>query len=191
MGCRVATVALHGFAISVVWIILGDMKLNLTPVLAAALSTQRRSTLAVTALILTAVTGVGGIAAYAQSASGDPEVSPARAVIAKPQSVGAAQAVTRPIVKSGPKRPAPLAAKGCGSAGAIGVTREQVIDSSTGPRYGHQQFKDMDFLHDGEVVLTIQDFPAAGSHGLSLFAKGGTANVVTLTSWSLNSIWSH
>ena len=135
------------------------MKLNLTPVLAAALWTQRRSTLAVTALILTAVTGVGGIAAYAQSASGDPEVSPARAVIAKPQSVGAAQAVTRPIVKSGPKRSAPLAAKGCGSAGALGVTREQVIDSSTGPRYGHQQFKDIDFLHDGEVVLTFDDGP--------------------------------
>ena len=27
------------------------------------------------------------------------------------------------------------------------------------------------FGNDGEVVLTIQDFPAAGSNGLSLFAK--------------------
>ena len=47
------------------------------------------------------------------------------------------------------------------------------------------------FGNDGEVVLTDQDFPVAGSHGLSLFARGGTASVVALTSWSLNSIWTH
>ena len=52
-----------------------------------------------------------------------------------------------------------MAAKGCGSEGAIGVAREQVIDSNSGPRYGHQQFKDIDVLHDGEVVLTFDDGP--------------------------------
>ena len=47
------------------------------------------------------------------------------------------------------------------------------------------------FGNDGEVVLTDQDFPAAGSNGVSLFARGGAANVVALTSWSMKSIWTH
>ena len=45
------------------------------------------------------------------------------------------------------------------------------------------------FGADGEVVLTVQDFPDAGSNGISMFAHGGTASVVSLTSWSLSSIW--
>ena len=140
------------------------MKLNLTLVQEAAAQTQRRSRLAIAALLLTAANCIGGFAAYAQSAPGDIGVTSARAVIAKPQSVGAAPAqagfpVAKPIVKSASKRSAPLAAKGCGSQGAIGVAREQLIDSSTGPRYGHQQFKDIDFLREGEVVLTFDDGP--------------------------------
>jgi peptidoglycan-N-acetylglucosamine deacetylase len=130
------------------------MKPNLTPLAVATLQARRRSTAAVAALFLPAAMGIGGIAAYAQSAPG----------LAKPQSVGAASAQAglqdpKPAVKSAPKRAAPIGAKGCGSAGAIGVAREQVIDTSTGPLFGHQQFKDIDFLRDGEVVLTFDDGP--------------------------------
>ncbi len=59
------------------------------------------------------------------------------------------------------KRPAtaPLSAAGCGSAGAIGLSRTVEIDASAGPRYGHQQYKDVDFLQDGEIVLTFDDGP--------------------------------
>lgn len=57
------------------------------------------------------------------------------------------------------RRPSPLPAAGCGSAGAIGLSRTVEIDTSSGPRYGHQQYKDIDFLQDGEIVLTFDDGP--------------------------------
>jgi peptidoglycan-N-acetylglucosamine deacetylase len=66
---------------------------------------------------------------------------------------------TRAAAKGVAKRPAPVTANGCGSDGAIGVARTQMIDTTTGPRYGHQQFKDLEFLNDGEVVLTFDDGP--------------------------------
>jgi peptidoglycan/xylan/chitin deacetylase (PgdA/CDA1 family) len=48
----------------------------------------------------------------------------------------------------------------CGAGpDAIGVSRVVEIDTSDGPRFGHLQFKDIDFLRDGEVVLTFDDGP--------------------------------
>ena len=143
---------------------IGDMKPNHTLVHDAALRTQRLSTFAVAALLFAAANGIGGLAALAQNAPGDMGAAPARASISKPQAVDAASAqvglqIPKPAIRSAPKRPAPVAANGCGSAGAIGVAREQIIDSNSGPRYGHQQFKDIDFLRDGEVVLTFDDGP--------------------------------
>lgn len=45
------------------------------------------------------------------------------------------------------------------------------------------------FAGAGEVVLTSQIFPGAGSDGMALFAEGGQASVRQLTVWSLASIW--
>ncbi|HRE21965.1 MAG TPA: polysaccharide deacetylase family protein, partial [Rhabdaerophilum sp.] len=59
----------------------------------------------------------------------------------------------------GPRPGVPPAASGCGSPGALGVTRVVDIDTGTGPRFGHQQYHDHDFLADGEVVLTFDDGP--------------------------------
>jgi peptidoglycan-N-acetylglucosamine deacetylase len=41
----------------------------------------------------------------------------------------------------------------------LGVSRTVEIDTSTGPRFGHQQYQDINFLADGEVVLTFDDGP--------------------------------
>jgi peptidoglycan-N-acetylglucosamine deacetylase len=49
---------------------------------------------------------------------------------------------------------------GCeGRSGALGVSRVAQIDVQDGPRFGHQQYGDIDFLQDGEVVLTFDDGP--------------------------------
>jgi len=50
------------------------------------------------------------------------------------------------------------AAKTCGSD-TLGVARTVEIDTTGGPRYGLMQYKDHDFLADGEVVLTFDDGP--------------------------------
>jgi peptidoglycan/xylan/chitin deacetylase (PgdA/CDA1 family) len=39
------------------------------------------------------------------------------------------------------------------------VSRTVEIDTSTGPRFGRNQYKDFDFLEDREVVLTFDDGP--------------------------------
>ncbi len=102
---------------------------------------------------------LGGIAPFAQTVSGSPPV-------ALPSNVGAVAPTVTAAVAKPPAKPArralsaaPSQASGCGSPGAIGVAREQTIDTGTGPKYGHQQFKDINFLNDGEVVLTFDDGP--------------------------------
>jgi peptidoglycan-N-acetylglucosamine deacetylase len=48
----------------------------------------------------------------------------------------------------------------CGPS-AIGLSRTVEIDATNGPRYGHQQYKELDFLKDGEIVLTFDDGPSS------------------------------
>ena len=45
------------------------------------------------------------------------------------------------------------------------------------------------FAADGEVVLTDQLFPAPDSDGVALYARGGTARLVSFEAWPLASIW--
>jgi peptidoglycan-N-acetylglucosamine deacetylase len=85
---------------------------------------------------------------------------------AQPQQSAAAQDGTAPKPKPKAKRaaaPAPAAVvddKPCG-ANSIGVSRTVEIDANNGPRYGHQQYKELDFLKDGEIVLTFDDGPSS------------------------------
>ncbi|MGE0628818.1 MAG: polysaccharide deacetylase family protein [Hyphomicrobiaceae bacterium] len=44
--------------------------------------------------------------------------------------------------------------------GMLGVSRIVEIDTSAGARFGLQQYKENDFLKDGEVVLTFDDGPS-------------------------------
>ena len=44
-------------------------------------------------------------------------------------------------------------------AKSLGVSRIAEIDTANGPRFGHQQYKDVDFLAPGEIVLTFDDGP--------------------------------
>jgi peptidoglycan/xylan/chitin deacetylase (PgdA/CDA1 family) len=42
----------------------------------------------------------------------------------------------------------------------LGVSRVVQIDTTGGPRFGHQQYKENDLLADGEIVLTFDDGPS-------------------------------
>ncbi len=46
-----------------------------------------------------------------------------------------------------------------GNPAALGVSRVVEIDTQGGPKFGQQQYKDVSFLRDGEVVLTFDDGP--------------------------------
>lgn len=64
-----------------------------------------------------------------------------------------------------PEKPAaPLPQKSsCANPDALGVSRVVVIDTTGGPGFGFQNFKQLDFLTDKEVVLTFDDGPWPGN----------------------------
>lgn len=73
----------------------------------------------------------------------------------------AAVAMAAMLLYPWPQTIAQPASAQCGpQSGAIGVSRVVEIDTSNGPRFGHLQYKDIDFLRDGEVVLTFDDGPS-------------------------------
>ena len=47
----------------------------------------------------------------------------------------------------------------CANPNALGVSRTVVIDTTGGPGFGFEHFKQLDFLQDKEVVLTFDDGP--------------------------------
>jgi peptidoglycan/xylan/chitin deacetylase (PgdA/CDA1 family) len=54
--------------------------------------------------------------------------------------------------------PAPAKAA-CANPDALGIGRVVEIDTTGGPGFGFEHFKQLDFLHDKEVVLTFDDGP--------------------------------
>jgi peptidoglycan/xylan/chitin deacetylase (PgdA/CDA1 family) len=59
-----------------------------------------------------------------------------------------------------PAAAAPVAAKAtCANPDALGVSRVVEIDTTGGPGFGFEHFKQLDFLRDKEVVLTFDDGP--------------------------------
>ena len=59
-----------------------------------------------------------------------------------------------------PAPPAPVVNANCpGNRDALGVSRVVEIDTTGGPGFGFEHFKQLDFLKDKEVVLTFDDGP--------------------------------
>jgi peptidoglycan/xylan/chitin deacetylase (PgdA/CDA1 family) len=60
--------------------------------------------------------------------------------------------------------PAPAAATStCANPDALGISRVVEIDTTGGPGFGFEHFKQLDFLRDKEVVLTFDDGPWPGN----------------------------
>jgi peptidoglycan/xylan/chitin deacetylase (PgdA/CDA1 family) len=74
----------------------------------------------------------------------------------------AAPAAAAPATATVPA-PAPAAAQparaACSNPNALGVGRTVEIDTTGGPGFGFEHFKQLDFLRDKEVVLTFDDGP--------------------------------
>ena len=63
-----------------------------------------------------------------------------------------------------PEKPvAPPQKTACANPDALGVARVVVIDTTGGPGFGFEHFKQLDFLADKEVVLTFDDGPWPGN----------------------------
>jgi peptidoglycan/xylan/chitin deacetylase (PgdA/CDA1 family) len=53
----------------------------------------------------------------------------------------------------------PQSIAGCNNPDALGISRVVEIDTTGGPAFGTEHFKQYDFLHEKEVVLTYDDGP--------------------------------
>src|SRR3984957_1567343 len=76
---------------------------------------------------------------------------------AAPQAAPAAPAAAVPAPAPAPT-PAPTKAA-CANPDALGIARVVEIDTTGGPGFGFEHFKQLDFLRDKEVVLTFDDGP--------------------------------
>jgi peptidoglycan/xylan/chitin deacetylase (PgdA/CDA1 family) len=69
----------------------------------------------------------------------------------------AAATTPAPQPKAAPAKPA------CANPDALGIGRIVQIDTTGGPGFGFEHFKQLDFLRDKEVVLTFDDGPWPGT----------------------------
>jgi peptidoglycan/xylan/chitin deacetylase (PgdA/CDA1 family) len=77
---------------------------------------------------------------------------------AAPKAAPPAQAAPAPAPAAA-TQPAQPARAACNNPNALGVGRTVEIDTTGGPGFGFEHFKDLDFLKDHEVVLTFDDGP--------------------------------
>ena len=75
---------------------------------------------------------------------------------ASPQAAAAPQAAPAAPAPAAMHAPAKAA---CANPNALGIARTVEIDTTGGPGFGFEHFKELDFLRDKEVVLTFDDGP--------------------------------
>ncbi|WFU44772.1 polysaccharide deacetylase family protein [Bradyrhizobium sp. CB82] len=93
-------------------------------------------------------------AAWSQTTAAKPAAATQAAPAAAPAPAPAAAASPPPAAQAA--QPARAA---CSNPNALGVARTVEIDTTGGPGFGFEHFKELDFLRDHEVVLTFDDGP--------------------------------
>ncbi|MGN6748871.1 MAG: polysaccharide deacetylase family protein [Xanthobacteraceae bacterium] len=97
------------------------------------------------------------VVSVAQPTSASEANAPAPARVA--QNTTAAATPAAPAPAPAPTPPAAKAIPACDNPNAIGLSRVVEIDTTGGPAFGTEHFKQYDFLRDKEVVLTFDDGP--------------------------------
>ena len=97
----------------------------------------------------------------AQSPAKVAEQKPAETPATKPLPTASKDDITASITPP-PAAPKPAAARACANPNALGISRTVEVDTTGGPGFGFQHFKQLDFLADHEVVLTFDDGPWQG-----------------------------
>ncbi|WP_354136738.1 polysaccharide deacetylase family protein [Bradyrhizobium sp. LB11.1] len=101
-------------------------------------------------------------AAWSQTPAAKPVAATAATPAPAPAAPATAAAPAAPQAAAFPPPPqqAPQPARAaCNNPNALGVARTVEIDTTGGPGFGFEHFKELDFLRDKEVVLTFDDGP--------------------------------
>jgi peptidoglycan/xylan/chitin deacetylase (PgdA/CDA1 family) len=86
---------------------------------------------------------------------GQPASATPAPLVASPQIAQVAQPAAAPAAAA----PVHAPWTACDNPDALGVSRVVEIDTTGGPGFGSEHFKELDFLRDHEVVLTFDDGP--------------------------------
>ncbi len=95
----------------------------------------------------------------APQAIADAHAAFAAAAPAKPAASRDPVEITGSIPAKAPAAPALPPKQACANPDALGVSRVVEVDTTGGPGFGFEHFKQLDFLADKEVVLTFDDGP--------------------------------
>jgi peptidoglycan/xylan/chitin deacetylase (PgdA/CDA1 family) len=95
--------------------------------------------------------------AWSQAAA--PKAAAAAPQAAASPAAPAPAAPAAPAPAASNAAPAPLSKAACTNPDALGIARTVEIDTTGGPGFGFEHFKQLDFLRDHEVVLTFDDGP--------------------------------
>ena len=113
------------------------------------------------------VSQVAQSGAEAAPAASTPAASAPAAPAPAPMRLAQATTTTpaAPSAAAAQPKPAPsvTAIPACDKPGGMGLTRIVEIDTTGGPGFGFEHFKQYDFLRDKEVVLTFDDGPWPGN----------------------------
>jgi peptidoglycan/xylan/chitin deacetylase (PgdA/CDA1 family) len=104
-------------------------------------------------IVASAISLLGSSAAWSQT----PPAKPAAASQAAPAAIAAPAPPAAIAQATQPARAA------CSNPDALGVGRTVEIDTTGGPGFGFEHFKELDFLKEKEVVLTFDDGPWLGN----------------------------
>ena len=127
-------------------------------VVAAQRAAGPTSLIALAAHVISPGQGSGAALPSTQPVQAQTVQRPAQApVVQVAQATAAAPAAPAP--SAAPSPPAAKAIPACGNPDAIGLSRVVEIDTTGGPAFGTEHFKQYDFLRDKEVVLTFDDGP--------------------------------
>jgi peptidoglycan/xylan/chitin deacetylase (PgdA/CDA1 family) len=131
-------------------------------------------------------------------------IAPLESKSAPPTEVAAATPVTPPAPPvaapipapaatpaAAPVPPAPPQAVNCpGHPDALGISRVVEIDTTGGPGFGFEHFKQYDFLQPGEVVLTFDDGPWPQHTPAVLAALAANCTKAVFFPIGLHTMWS-
>ena len=111
-------------------------------------------------LILASAMSLGmASAAWSQTPAAKPAAATQAAPAAAPAPQTAAPQTAAVANPPSPQQAPQTARAACNNANALGVARTVEIDTTGGPGFGFEHFKELDFLRDHEVVLTFDDGP--------------------------------
>jgi len=99
------------------------------------------------------------VVSVVQTPSASETSNPAPARLAQNPTAATTPAPAAAAPTPAPTPPAAKAIPACNNPDAIGLSRVVEIDTTGGPAFGTEHFKQYDFLRDKEVVLTFDDGP--------------------------------